>query len=542
MEPITYLRSVLAHRLLVCLCVVLSALVALVAPPSVTTDTTPSSDFEEVASAARDRYVSAAVIGTPPAGEAVESPFASQSTGQFATLIFYLRHADVMRRFSTLVGYEGSDPTVPPRLVSLRPDPQTSTIVVTGFGGTPDQAVEHTTSFIVAAEDFFNSMRDDTGVSSRRAAKKDVEALAARLDRLSKRIQRLGDEATASPGPLERSTGDIARLQAEYTSTLDLYAAAYDRLNRMRSLTPVLTDGFVVLQPPGLDNTELRKPSLLYSPWLRLALGALVGLALGIAVALLMGHLRSSVLTRAAAERALGAPVLTEVPRARLAFGKARRALVRTRPGSATATAYLALGQVLARIVPREPVALETPASEASMDLNDVPGNVSPAGLPTIIEAARATAHWPTVIVIGHTSHEREYEAALSNLLIALEKLGVQPELVRSQVRNVAAEPPPRVAGSDMDLSAHPSLVLVDAGAITGPDFAAVASFADGVLILTEYRRTRLDDLRRARDLMALLRCRPLGSVLVQMPPRSMLRWGNLVLPEVVQAWRGPAS
>lgn len=541
MEPITYLRSILAHRVLLGLCVVLAALVALVAPPSVTTDTRPSSDFEAVVSPSRDRFVSNAVIGTPPAGEALDSPFGSQTTGQFATLIFYLQHADVMRRFSTLVGYDGGDPTIPPRLVSLRPDPQTSTITVTGFGGTPDQAVEHTTSFIVAAQDFFNTMRDDTGVSSLRAARKDVESLATRLDRLSKRIRRLGDEATASPGPLERSTGDIARLQAKYTSTLDSYAAAYDRLNRIRSEATPFAEGFVVLQPPSLDTTELREPSLLYSPWLRLALGALIGLALGCALALLLGHVRPKVLTRAAAERALGAPVLTEVPRARFALGKAREELVLVRPGSAAATAYLALGQLLARIVPREPMVLETPPTDATLELDDLPGT-SPAGLPTVIKAARATAQWPTVIAIGHTAHERGYGAAVSNLVIALEKLGVRPELVRSQGRSASTEPSARRAEGDMDLSSDRSLMLVDAGAITGPDFTAVASFADGVLIFSEYRRTRLDDLRRARDLMALLQCRTLGSVLVQMPPRSRLGRARMGPPEVMQAWRGPAS
>lgn len=526
---------------------VIGASLALVAPPPV--GSFPSArTLEEVASPAHGRYASTAVIGTPPNAAAATSPLGTQAGGQFATLVFYLRHAQVMENFGVRIGYTGDDRSVLTRIVSIAPDPQTGVINVTSFGGTRQQAVDHTDAFIGAARDFLSSLQKDVETGTREEIRTRVRSLSARLERLTAAVDRLRKQ-NDDKGPLDVSAqNEAAALEARYRAALAAYGTAYDRLIEVQNTDAAPVTQFLVLDPPTLTSTQEKRPSLVYSVAFRLAVGALVGLLLGFALALLLEHLNRKISTRQEAEAALGVPVLAQLPRQRTIMAS-RKVRVLAAPGSALDSAHrmllvLLLGRLTStrtntggRAVFFDEQDITSLAAAGSEQRSTPVRSISPASA-----VGRSTS--AQVLLLCSVANEPSYPAVVANVVSGLASTCDQVALIHTGTRNLVASraatvPDKQSLASTVDvtelqwprasgrsslptlvakLSGEHAIVVVAAGAVASAEFSEAAGCADGALIVCEYRRTRIPDAERAAELVHLAGSRLIGAAMSQVP------------------------
>ena len=357
---------------------------ALLVPPAPRSYAEPSTSFEAVTSAAHARLSTTAVLGIPPAsdGSSVET--------QFRTIAFYLRDQEVTTAFAERIGYTGGDFDLLSRLVTVTPNLEAGTLTLAGYGGTPQQAADYTSAYILSFQEYLRGVQSAQTVSARAQTQAAVEDLRARLQVLGTQLQTLREAAAAEAAAADAAAEaadpentappvapaldpEIAVVQAEYEALTASYLVAYRELARLSGSETALADtGFAVLQPASAAAAEEVPPSPIYLLSLRVLLGLLLGLALGVALALILEHLGRRISSRGAAERAFRARVLVEVPRHRIT-GALKDVAVVSSPASPIAAAYRMLRAVLladrsrsSTVPSRHPGDLDTVSSATS--------------------------------------------------------------------------------------------------------------------------------------------------------------------------------
>ena len=331
---------------------------ALIVPPAPRSFPEPSTALAAVASPAHARFSTTAVLGVPPPSDG------SDVESQFRAIAFYLRDQKVSTAFAERIGYTGDDLELVSQLVTVVPALEAGTLTLTGYGGTPQQAADHTTAYILSYQDYLRGVQSAETVSALAQTQLAVDDLRTRLEALGVQLQTLRAAAAekAAADAAARAAADpdntappvppvldpaVSVVQAEYDALTASYLVAYRELARLSGGETALADtGFAVLQPASATAAEEVPPSPLYSMPLRLILGLLLGLALGAALALILEHLGRRISSRGAAERAFRARVLVEVPRHRIT-GALKDVAVVSAPASPIAAAYRMLRAVL---------------------------------------------------------------------------------------------------------------------------------------------------------------------------------------------------
>lgn len=541
MESVGYVHAIRARWMWVAAATLTGILLALLAPPALGSPSSASTALDEAASTSRDRYVSTAVIGTPPTGTTTASSLVTQVGPEFATLVFYLRNAAVLDEFGNRIGYRGSDPAVLEKLLTMRADPQSGTITLSGTGGTPAQAVEITTAFIVAAQTYLDRIQRDASTSARRQTRAEIDKLQKRLDRLSARIQDLRPTAGNSP-PTSRSTV----LEAEYRTTLASYTDAYNRLALADQASTALVD-FVIVQPAAVETVQLKKPSLVYSRALRLVLGLLLGLLVGIATALLLEHYSRRLTTRDAVERIFGRPVLGQLPR-QLLTHRPRDIKVTTAPRSAVAVAYDTVASLILRQTGTSALALVSQDDGRGSGVESVVavGSGTRGGMRLAGSADPEHSSAGTVLLLASAANEPSYPVVVANLATALALRSGRPvKVLRRHDRHDRMLLPAHVGDADGDdaaerevvtvpwplstnslpddptsviaaLTDEGALVVIDAGPVISAEFAAAAAAADDAVVVCEHRRTTIAEAERSAAVLRLSGVRLVGPLLAQ--------------------------
>lgn len=286
----------------------------------------------------------------PKPGEAVATPQTYQAT---ATLIaspttevpinlplaaLFTTVGDVPERAARRLDHEGNAQVLAAS-VTAAASSETGTLTI----GTTGSSAEDTarTANVFAEELIAHFAR-----SSREQAENQLRLVNRSIEEYARRVSNLDRRIAVNPG----STALIAEregVQSHY-QTLVATAAALENdfsfsppLEFLQRAVGVRTSTGPTFTPP----TDARN---------RLLIGALLGLAFGGALALVVERVDSRVRSREQAERALHLPVLAEIPNLPWAARGRPTVLSATSPGSATAEAYRTLRSAVLLLRPGE--------------------------------------------------------------------------------------------------------------------------------------------------------------------------------------------
>lgn len=447
MEPIEYLRAI-RRRWLVVVC---ATLVFAGGAWATTAFASPTADAAS--------YQSTAVLLRTGGGLSLNT----------MTALIGLRPVSV--RVADLIGFEG-DPSELGSHISADFDGETGILFITATGDIPEEvralANAYAKSLIDYIEDGF------AGGSANRLARQIVE-LQVELAELDARL------AVTPPGELQAT---LLRQQVQTSQTLELLTEAY----RGALAARLGGAGLTVIQPALLGARIVSEDLQVLpdSPSARLALGAILGLAVGIALALVIERFDTRIRSREAAEEHFQLPVLVEIPM----IPRASRAgvVAASDPSSPSGEAFGLLGAEMMR----------EPVHHIEGD-----GDAGSRGQP------------PQTILVTSAGHAEGKTTVVANLAVALSEMGKRVLVVSCDFRRPAVHRLfgiPNLEGLAQALeveSANGKPVLE--GHILTTRFPAIwvvpsgpASKRPGELLSSRGMRRALSEARSAADVILL--------------------------------------
>lgn len=207
--------------------------------------------------------------------------------------------------------------------VSVSAVPQTSIIQVTVTDPTPRVAASIANAI---AEEYVRSSRDARRASVAAAA----DEVQRRLDDAKREILDLGKKIADS-----KNADD---LQAQLQIATGTYSTLAEKLEQLRINEQLETGSGRVISSAVPDMQEVSPRTY----W-NVLLGLVAGLMLGFAMAFLEEHLDSTIKSADEVERIFGAPALGTIPVDRMDRSTKRRLAIVEDPGSSTAEAYRVL-------------------------------------------------------------------------------------------------------------------------------------------------------------------------------------------------------
>jgi capsular exopolysaccharide synthesis family protein len=268
---------------------------------------------------------------------------ATAATTTLATVGLYIHTGEVPRRVAERIGYEGN----PQRLaqqIDVDFDEQVGTVSITASAVTRQDAsdlanffAEETLAFL--AENARNEQQDR------------IEALNVRVTTLQADIDALDEQIATA----ESSGQDTALLEAQRDAKLRQYGAALDQQQQVLDEPPP-SPGYATLEAASPDVTNVKAGAGLNAPRsrpVRVALGALLGLLLGLGAVLVIERFDPRLNARSAVELAFRLPVVAEIPFEPRARGNGHEVVVATQPAGTLAEGYRSLRAALL-LMPRQ--------------------------------------------------------------------------------------------------------------------------------------------------------------------------------------------
>lgn len=335
-------------------------------------------------------------------------------------------------------------------------------------------------------------------------------------------------QLTSAGAPTSRlSTLETAQAvpigEDEYRARLNLGALSQNHLRADAS--------GAVVSPTALSAPA--KPSLFQSTTSRAILGALLGLLVGIGLAMVADRLDTRIRTRANAEEAFGIPVLAEIPRFSRSEARSRELIAHAQPRSRTADAFRAVRTSLLfqqsnmagaeRAVPTPPVEglFETDRHEPLVIMVT---SASPHEGKTTTSANLATifAEAGEAVLLVNCDFRRP--TVHQHFGVPDEPRKVQDTVVPGLkiVTNVLSDPgsnPAQVVAAQRQVVAaarqrFDTVILDTAPMITANDAIEAVGSADLVLLVARANVTTTDKAHRAMEILTRLEA-PLGGVVL---------------------------
>lgn len=309
MEPIEYLRIARRRWALILACVVVALAAAWVTTPAHPRSSKPITSYNATATLLQAT---------------------TNSNVSLYYIALFVTAGDIPVRAAKDVGFTG-DPQVLAAKITVRPDSTVGSLAISGSGSNGTDTADTVNAFARETIAFFR----DQAQSNRQDQLKSAQA---RLDSLASTTQQLNSQLTTHPNdPLLQARRDasVQQYQAVYTQMQGLLVtpAQGTQLALLQKATPipVVSGGFVA-------------PSSRAS---RLAIGFAVALLLGFALAVALERVDTRLRRRVDVQRALGAPVLAEVPRVSRNELRHNAVISRSDPVSHVADAYRNLRSAL---------------------------------------------------------------------------------------------------------------------------------------------------------------------------------------------------
>jgi capsular exopolysaccharide synthesis family protein len=300
----------------------------------------------------------------------------------------------VATRVADVIGFEG-DPVELVSRIGAEFDGETGILFITATEDSREDARTLANAYARSLIDYIDE--GFVGESANRLSRRIVE-LQVEIQDLDARL------AATPPGPAETA---LLQQRVERNAMLELLIASHREAVAAR----LGGAGLVFLQPAPLGSPIASEDIqvLPTSPPARLALGAILGLAVGIALALVIERFDTRIRTREAAEEHFQLPVLAEIP----LIPRASRAgvVAATDPSSPSGEAFGLLGAEMMR----EPI--------VHVEGN---GDMASRGQP------------PQTILVTSAGHAEGKTTVVANLAVALSEMGKRVLVVSCDFRRPA--------------------------------------------------------------------------------------------------------
>jgi len=202
---------------------------------------------------------------------------------------------------------------------------------VNAIGQTNVIAIQATATKPEEAADVVNTMADEYVSASRERKRASIKEAA---DEVEQRLEEARAEILALGKRIEAS-GKSDELTAELDIATGTYSTLAEKLEELRINERLESGSGVVVQAAVVEIEQIAP-----KPLRNTALGALVGLALGLGMAFLYEYLDNTIKSTDEAERVYGTTVLGIVPMEKFEKGVKRRLTIVEAPGSAASEAY----------------------------------------------------------------------------------------------------------------------------------------------------------------------------------------------------------
>lgn len=463
------------------------------------------------------------------------------------TLALLASAGEIPKRVASRLGAD-----VPPEMLAAQieavGDDELGTLTISSTQADGEKAATLVNTF---AEEVLALLREQSRArndAERRELAEEIRGQEARIRELDQQLRQLGPDGSDAAGEAARQA-----LVNQYGAALE----RFDQLQRAREDTaglatlqagvpvPYTEEGF---QPP-------RSRSAL------LIIGAVLGLALGVLLVLVLERFDTKIRTRRGAETAFGLPVVAEVPRLEPQQSREWTIVTATDPASAFAEAYrrLRLGiQLMPRwVVPSPPPggALAEPQPAAASTA--VPAHTAQGRAQVILVTSPAAAEGKTTTVLNLAASFAEVGSkvlvidcdfrnpqlhryfgvaqgpGVSDFLAqarrsrgSLQELPVrQTDLpgVSLLPSGAPSRNPSELIGPDQELLARTSgladvIILDTAPILAVNDTAALIPRVDAVVVVARSGSTSAAAASRTTELLARLEARVLGVSLVDVP------------------------
>jgi capsular exopolysaccharide synthesis family protein len=218
------------------------------------------------------------------------------------TMAFLASIPDVSQRVAEAVDFEG-DPTQLGQRIEAVGDPNTGLLTITATSSDAEEAK-------LLADTFAEELLGWLSEQEQETLEAEAGALDKQLGRLERSIARLDRQIARTSDFLQRDL-----LTAERNARITTYGLLANQLQQstMSATAPL---GFVIIQDavPELLPAQAGSFEAPRSRNSRLILAAILGLAVGAALALVLERFDTRIRTKEAAERHFGLPVLGEIP------------------------------------------------------------------------------------------------------------------------------------------------------------------------------------------------------------------------------------
>ena len=521
MEPIEYLRILRRRWAVIAACVLIALAAAWATTPAHPRSTKPVTSYN----------ASATLL---------------QSTTNSSTSLNYIAlfvtAGEIPVRAAKELGYSG-DPEVLASTLSVTQDPTVGSLVISGSGKDGTQIADTVNAFARQTIAFFQDQAQAARQSMLESSKKRLDALAGSVNQLTTQMAARPSDRLVQA----RRDSQVQQYQAVYTQMQELLAAPVEgtQLALLQRATPipVVSGGFVA--PSGR--------------WSRLTIGLLVGILLGLGLAVALDRLDTRLRRRNDVQRAFSAPVLAEVPRIGRHQRRLHAIITRSDPVSHVADAYRNLRSALL-LRPSAPLRPGHRRDDELSNVRTAPAD-GDAAFVILVTSARAREGKTTsvanvaasiaeagrrVLVLdcdfrhpdAHNFFDVPDSPGLSDLLLDddVEELDalVRPTSIDG-VRLVTAGlrvDRPTLLPTRMDhvlrrARSLADVILIDcAPLLHANDALDLMPFVDSVLIVCKAGRTTREQAERVAELLSRMRVPVAGAVLIASRVTAP-RWGE---------------
>ena len=425
------------------------------------------------------------------------------------------------------------------QLIQLRPLAET-TVRALGLQEAPDELLKHievssagqTNVVVITATDpsaeraaaIANGManayvtwsRDTKRQSIRQAA----DEVQRRLDDAHAEILALGKKIV--DGRTTDKNGNVIKddsLNAELTIATDLYATLAEKLETLRVNEQLEIGSGQVVSAAVVDPTAISP-----KPVRNAALGLAVGLVLGVSLAFLLEYLDNTIKSTDEAEKLYGAPVLGQVPLEEFAKDEPRRLTIVQHPGSPAAESYRALRNSLEFVnfqddVKTLLVASSAPGEGKSTVAANLAAGLAQTGKKVVL--VNSDFRRPTTdqfFGVNNLIGLSDVLAGSHSLKAALQRPGDDQLLILAAGR--MPPNPSELLGSEKMSAVVAGLkdwadwIIIDSPPLLAvADAAAVARWADGILMVTRGGVSTREAARKGQEMLAKVGARVVGVV-----------------------------
>ncbi len=400
--------------------------------------------------------------------------------------------------------------------LKTEPDVLLKTIEVSAVGQTNIVEVKVTAGDARLAAQIANAMADEFVTWSRDYKRESIKAAAdevqQRLDQAKQEVLELGRKITQQ-GKSDDLTAELAIVTGSYTTL----AGKLEELRIQEQLE--VGSGRVV--SAAVVNPAAVAPS----PKRNGALGLAVGLVFGLGMAFLYEYLDNTIKSSEEAETIFGAPVLGLIPAEKHEKDEKRRLTLITHSGTAAAEAYRVLRNSLDFInfehnIKTLLVTSAAPAEGKSTVAANLAAGLAMAGKKVVLMSCdfrRPTTQqfFQVNTMIGLS----DVLTGANSLKAALQRSSEVPNLMILTSGKLPPNPSELLGSEKMhslikELETWADWIIVDTPPLLAvADGAAVARWADGVLVVTKGGESTRDAAKKAAEMLGQIGARIIGSV-----------------------------